>query len=60
MLPFGQADGVRTSIVNIVDRMQHNLAARVPYSIRTARNEVINVIRADLLARVRAGDLVVR
>jgi hypothetical protein len=60
MIPFGRVDGVRGSIDRIVTRMQDDFSARVPHAFRRARIDVNAVIRADVEARVRAGDLVVR
>jgi hypothetical protein len=60
MLPFGRADGVRGSIDRIITRMQRDLRAHVPHAFRRARIDVNATIRADVEARVRAGDLVVR
>ena len=60
MLPFGQVDGIRGSIDRIVGRMQRDFRAYVPHAFRRARIDVNATIRADVEARVRAGDLVVR
>jgi hypothetical protein len=60
MLPFGRVDGIRGSIDRIVTRMQNDFAAHVPHAFRRARIDVNAAIRADVEARVRAGDLVVR
>ena len=60
MLPFGRADGVRASLFRIVTRMEREISAHVPLAFRSARIDVNAVIRADVEARVRAGDLVVR
>ena len=59
MIPFGQVDGLEVSINRIVNRMQHDLSAHVPHAIRSALNDVLAVTRADVEARVRAGDVVV-
>ena len=59
-IPFARADGLRASIVRVVDRMQHDLSAHVPHAFRSARHDVIAVTLAEVKARVRAGDLVVR
>jgi hypothetical protein len=40
--------------------MRHDLIAHVPHAIRSAHKDVIAVIRADVEARVRAGDVVLR
>ena len=60
MLPFGRADGVRGSLDRVVNRMQREISAHIPLAFRRARIDVNAVIRADVEARVRAGDLVVR
>ena len=60
MIPFGRADGVRGSINRIVTRMQNEISAHVPHAFRRARIDVNAAIRADVEARVRAGELVVR
>ena len=60
MLPFGRADGIRGSIFRITTRMQNEISAHVPHAFRRARIDVNAAIRADVEARVRAGDLVVR
>ena len=60
MLPFGRVDGIRGSIDRIVARMLNDFRARVPHAFRRARIDVNAAIRADVEARVRAGDLVVR
>ena len=59
MVPFGRADGLRGSIDRIVSRMQRDLSAHVPHAFRRARIDVNATIRADVEARVQAGDLVV-
>jgi hypothetical protein len=60
IIPFGQVDGLGVSINRIVHRMQHDLSAHVPHAIRAARDDVLAVTRAEVEARVRAGDVVVR
>ena len=59
-IPFGRVDGLAVSINGILNRMQHDLSAKVPDAISSARNDVIAVTRADVEARVQAGDIVVR
>jgi hypothetical protein len=59
-IPFERVDGLDATIDRIVDRMQHDLSAHVPHAIRSAQRAVLVAIRASVLARVRAGDLVVR
>ena len=60
MLPFGRADDVRGSIDGILRRMRDEISAHVPHAFNQGRVDVVAVIRADVEARVRAGDLVVR
>lgn len=60
IIPFGRVDGLGVSINRILDRMQDELSGHVPHAIRSAQHDVIAVIRADVKARVRAGDVVVR
>ena len=59
-IPFGRVDGLAVSINGILNRMQHDLSAKVPDAISSARNDVIAVTRADVQARVQAGDIIVR
>jgi hypothetical protein len=60
MVPFGQVDGLGRRIGRIVDRMEEDLADRVPRALRSAQAEVVAATRAQVQARVRAGDVVVR
>jgi hypothetical protein len=60
MIPFEQVDGLDNSINRIIKRMQHDLSTSVPHAIRSARNDVIAVTRAEVEARVQAGDVIVR
>jgi hypothetical protein len=60
MLPFGRVDGITGKIDRIVARMQREFRAHVPHAFRRARIDVNAAIRADIEARVRAGDLIVR
>src|SRR5262249_31375900 len=60
MIPFGRADGLRVSINGIVNKMQHDLSAHVPHAVHSALNDVLAVTRADVDARIRAGDVVLR
>jgi hypothetical protein len=59
-IPFGRVDGLAVSINGILNRMQHDISAKVPHAISSARNDVIAVTRADVEARAQAGDIVVR
>jgi hypothetical protein len=60
LIPFGRVDGLGVSINRILNRMQHDLSAHVPHALRSARNDVLAVTRADVEARVQAGDVVLR
>jgi hypothetical protein len=60
MIPFGRVDGLTGSIDRILTRMGDEFSAHVPHAFRQARTDVKATIRADVEARVRAGDLVVR
>jgi hypothetical protein len=59
MVPFGRQDGLRPAMEEITGRLPGQLRAGVPHAIRAASNELIAVIHADVVARVRAGDLVI-
>lgn len=59
-IPFGRADGLGVAINRILDRMRRDIPAGVPHPIRSANDDVIDVIREHVEARVRAGDVVVR
>jgi hypothetical protein len=59
-IPFGRVDGLAVSINGILNRMQHDLSAKVPDAISSARADVTAVTRADVEARAQAGDLVIR
>jgi hypothetical protein len=60
MVPFGRVDGLGVSIQRILNRMQHDFFAHVPHFWSSARHDVIAVTFAEVEARVRAGDVVVR
>ena len=60
MIPFGRVDGLGVASKRIVDNLGHDLAAHVPHAIRSARDDVLAATRAEVEARVRAGDVVVR
>jgi hypothetical protein len=60
LIPFERVDGLKVSVDRIVDRMLHDLSAGVPHAIRSALKDVIAVTHADVQARVRAGDVVLR
>jgi hypothetical protein len=58
IIPFAFADGLPAKYDAILDKMLHDIRANVPHAIRTASNEVIAVTRAEVEARVQAGDVV--
>ena len=60
LIPFAQVDGLGVSIERILNRMQHDFFAHVPHTWSSARHDVIAVTYADVEARVRAGDVIVR
>jgi hypothetical protein len=60
MIPFERLDGLDVSIDRIVDRMAQDISAHVPGAIRSASHDVTAATIADVKARVRAGDVVVR
>jgi hypothetical protein len=60
MIPFGRVDGLGVSINHIVNRMRHDISAHVPHAARSALFDVLAVTRAQVEARVRAGDVIVR
>ena len=60
LIPFGRADGLEGSIDRIVDRMLHDISAKVPHAVTSALNDVLAAARAELEARVRAGDIIIR
>lgn len=60
IIPFGRADGLGVAIRRTLDRAEDDLSGRVPHAVGRAENEVITAIRAEVRARVRAGDVVLR
>jgi hypothetical protein len=60
MIPFGRVDGLGVEINRILDRMNHDVSARVPHAVISAQHDVLAATRAQVQARVRAGDVVVR
>ncbi len=60
MIPYERVDGLDASIDRIVNRMKHDLTAHVPHAVRSAFRDVIAATRAEVEARVRAGDVVLR
>jgi|GEM_PF-3171500 len=59
-IPFGKVDGLNVTIDDTLDKLQQDLSAKVPNALNTARNDVLGAIRAEVKARVQAGDVVVR
>ena len=60
MIPFEHVDRLDASLRRIVDRLPHDLAHHVPHAVRSAFKDAAAMIRADVHARVLAGDVVVR
>ena len=60
LIPFARADGLPAKLNHIVDQMGRDIHANVPQPVRTAANEILAVTRAELEARVQAGDVVLR
>lgn len=60
MIPFGRVDGLGVKIDRILDRMRRDLYAHVPDAVHTAFKDVLAATRAEVEARVQAGDVVVR
>ena len=59
-IPYGQADGLGSSITRILKTMQREVHAKDPQAINSAVNAVIAVTRADVQALAQAGRIVVR
>ncbi len=59
-IPFARVDGLAESVNGILNKLQQNMQAKVPNAISTAHNDVTAVTRADVQARVQAGDIIVR
>jgi hypothetical protein len=59
-IPYGQADGLGSSITRILKTMQRDIHAKDPQAINSAVNAVIAVTRADVQALAQAGHIVVR
>jgi hypothetical protein len=59
-IPFGQADGLGSSITRILKTMQRDIHGKDPQAITSAHNDVIAVTRADMQALAQAGTIVVR
>ena len=59
-IPFQRIDGLQGTIDGILDRMHQEIAAHVPGAVRSASNAVTFATVAEVQARVRAGDVVIR
>jgi hypothetical protein len=59
-IPFGGVDGLVGSIDRILNRMKLDVRAHVPHASASARDSVLAVTLAQVEARVRAGDVIVR
>jgi hypothetical protein len=59
-IPYGQADGLGSSITRILKTMQREIHAKDPQAINSAVTAVIAVTRADVQALAQAGRIVVR
>lgn len=60
IIPYGRVDGLGVKINAIVDRLHDDLFDNVPHAIRSAAHDVIAATLAEVAARVRSGDVVVR
>ena len=59
-IPYGQADGLGSSITRTLKTMQRDIHAKDPQAINSAVNAVIALTRADVQALAQAGRIVVR
>jgi hypothetical protein len=60
MIPFQRVDGLDVTIDRILSTLRQELSARNPKALNTAFHAVIGATLAEVQARVRAGDVVVR
>jgi hypothetical protein len=60
LIPFARADGLPAKFDGIVDQMVSDVHAGVPHAIRSAYDELIAATKAEVEARVQAGDVVIR
>lgn len=60
IIPYQHVDGLDASLDRIVDRIKHDLVNHVPHAVRSALKDAIALTRAEVQARVRAGDVVIR
>ena len=59
LVPFGRIDGLRVSYNRIINKMRHDIHARIPGSVEAARHEAVALTEATVEARIRAGDLII-
>ena len=61
MIPYNRTDGLQASLDHIVDTMRHELRAHVPGPlVHMAAVELTATTLADVQARIRSGDVVIR
>ena len=60
LIPFGGVDGLGVRINQIVDQLEDDLNARTPHAIHSASLKVVAAGREVVMARVRAGDVILR
>lgn len=59
LVPFGREDGLGDKINDILHQVHDGIANGAPLPVYTASRQTINLIRSDVYARVRAGDVVI-
>ena len=60
LIPYGKADGLGVTIRRRVEQMQRDIDAGVPHPVIRAQRDIEAAIHAQIVARVRAGDVVVQ
>lgn len=60
MIPFERVDGLEATIGRILSTMRRDVSEHVPRAVRSAADAVTAATLADVGARVRSGDVVVR
>jgi hypothetical protein len=60
LIPYQHVDGLGLTIRNILHEMQLGFAANAPHPIRSAQNAVLAAIRAEVVARIQTGDVILR
>ena len=58
-IPHGRQQGLATSINRILNKLQHDMRAKVPQAVSIAHNEVLAVTRAAMQAQAQAGNVIV-